>query len=445
MRGAPLLVRPPAFLVVLPLLVGLMIPIVGPLATALLVVSATSLTLLCVKRGGPQVLIEGFMAVAAFTAAFNGVRVAGVFSIADIFLICSASLVLAYRALRPAHSRWRYYRPFLVSAGLIVLGGLLGTLAADQGLGGIEDLVRFALSTLGVLLVFAIWAPKLTSVRLLVWAMLLGNAVNAVVGTLWLKDAAGRAVGLAAHSNHFAIATLLACGAGVGLVLSSSGRGQRIAGGLTAVVAFGMVATGSRAAIAGILAFLFLFLLYSRQWRLLSWCLAAGAAIMVLIVSGIVRPTASDALGRLMGRDPTTALSDEARSEARVNAVETIESRPITGVGFVAARQAHNVYLQLWASAGLLGLAGALGFGFGATRMLLAKPRPDLLLGALVSAFGGYLIAALFSTVLWERYLWLHVAVAVALSSARASRRGEPGPARNCVGGAAAGGQFATE
>jgi O-antigen ligase len=328
-------------------------------------------------------------------------------------------VVLTLRSLQRVHSSWWYYRPFLWSTGLIGFGGVVGTLVAGYGVSGITDLFRFGLSTLGLLVMFGLWAPDRVSVRLLMWAFLAGAALNAILGSVFLRDGAGRAIGLSAHSNHFAVASLLACGAGVGLALTSEGARRHMASALTALVGFGMVASGSRAAIAGILAFGVLFLMYAKQWRLLIWCLSGSAVIALLLVSGVVRPTSTDALGRLIGKDPTAALSDDARSTARSSAVRSIEANPITGVGFSTAKEAHNVYLQLWAASGLFGLAGAFGLLFGSARMVWVPAKKDILSGALVCSYGGYLVAAAFSTVLWDRYLWLHVALALALCSER--------------------------
>lgn len=412
--------------IALSLLVGLAASLADLLAVALLGLAAIVLIVVCVSRRGTHALLHGLMAAAAFTAPLNGLRVGGLLTVADVLLIGGAILILAIRSVRPVDSTWRFFQPFLISVGLIGFGGLVGTLIGGYGWNGIVDLVRFVLSTLGVLAVFGLWAPERASVRLLAWAFLAGTAVNGFLGIFLLKDTVGRAIGLAVHSNHFAVAGLLACGAGIGLSLTSEGRRRSIASGLTAVVAAGLIASGSRAAIVGLLAFVVWFLLYARQLRLIAWSLCVGTAMVLAVGSGVVSPTSTDALGRLIGKDPTAALSDDARRDARSTAVRSIEANPITGVGFSAAKEAHNVYLQLWAASGLFGVAGALGLMFAAGRMVWARPKKDMLLGALVCSYGGYLVAAMFSTVLWDRYLWLHVALAVALCSSRRAPSSDP-------------------
>lgn len=408
-----------ALFVVLPLFVGFAIPFGGGVVAALVGALAIIVAVACATSRGTRVLTLSLMAIAVMTASWNGVRVAGVFTVSDVFLVCAAAFVFAYRALEPRASTWRYYGPFLLASGLIGFGGLIGTLIGGYGWHGIPDLVRFGLSTFVLLFVFSVWSPPEASVRLLLWAYLYGAAANALLGIVSFNDASGRAIGLSGHSNHLAISCLLGLGVGVGFALSSDGSGRRVAIALAGVVTVGVIASGSRAAVVGVVAYLVGFVLYSRQWRLLWLSAFAGVTLAVLVVSGLVQLSSSDAIGRLSGSDPTAALSDDARSAARSTALDTIEARPITGVGFSAAKAAHNVYLQLWAASGIFGVAGALGLLLGLARMVRSRPRKDMLLGSLVCAYGGYLAAAAFSTVLWERYLWLHVALALALCSAR--------------------------
>lgn len=408
-----------ALFVVLPVFVGLAIPLGGGVVAALVGAAAVIIAVACATSRGTRVLTLLLMAAAVLTASWNDVRVGGVITVSDVLLVCAAVFVFAYRALEPRASTWRYYAPFLIASGLIVFGGLIGTLIGDYGWRGIADLVRFGLSTLVLLIVFSIWSLPESSVRLLLWAYLYGAAANALLGIVLFNDASGRAIGLSGHSNHLAISCLLALGVGVGLALSSEGRGRRVAVALAVVGAVGIVASGSRAAVVGVITFLVGFVMYSRQWRLLWLSAFAGVTLAVLVISGLVQLSSSDAIGRLAGSDPTAALSDDARSAARSTALETIEAKPITGVGFRAAKAAHNVYLQLWAASGIFGVASVFGLLLGAARMLWSRPRKDMLLGSLVCAYGGYLAAAAFSTVLWDRYLWLHVALAAALCSVR--------------------------
>lgn len=382
-----------------------------------------------ILRGASHRLVLVLMAAAAGTATWNGLRVGDVVTVTDCLLLAAAAVVVSKRLLRPVKSSWRYYRPFLVSSALIFYGGLVGTLFADYAWTGVADLVRFAVSSVGVLALFALWGPSVAAVRVLTWSFLVGASISAALGTVYVKDGAGRAIGLAAHSNHFAVASLLAFGAGVGLFLASRGRSRHVASGLTAIMLVGVVLSGSRAAIAGVTAFFFVVLMMTRQWKLVYTGVAIGTSVLTLVLIGVVQPTRTDALGRLLGEDSTVRLSDKERSEAREEAFRAIESRPLTGVGFRAAKEAHNVYLQVWAAAGLLGAAGGLGFVASAAGLVTGPFRRNGMVAALVSSYVGYLVAAAFSTVLWDRYLWVYVATT--LATITAMKYGSSGGERN--------------
>ena len=423
-RGGPSVMG--AF-VTLSLVVGVMAALVDLVAAVVIALVLTLVVVTFASRRGSHVLMEVVIGAAVFAAPLNGVRVGGVVTMTDLLLVVGAVIVLVVRSLRQVDTAWEYYRPFLLSPLLISVGALVGALFAGAGWAGMVDLVRFALSTIGVLAVFHMWAPGTATLRRLLWAFLLGSALSAGLGSFGLEDAAGRAIGLAAHSNHLAVASLLGCGAGVGLTITGERWSSRVAGGLSAVLAFGMVASGSRAAIAGMAVFGISFLIYAKRWRLLVWSGSIVAIAAASVLFGAVKPTSTDALGRLIGKDPTAALSDDARRDASAIALRTIEQHPLTGVGFVAAKDAHNIYLQLWAASGILGLAGAAVLLFGAGRLLKSHPSRDFLSGALACSYLGYLVAAAFSTVLWDRYLWLHIALTVALCSVRQGRPREEG------------------
>ena len=423
-------------IVALSLVVGVMAALANVVASVVIVLVLALVIVTFASRRGANVLMEAVIGGAVFAAPLNGVRVGGVVTMTDLLLVAGAVIVLVVRSQRHVDAAWEYYRPFLLAPLLISSGALVGTLFGSAGWAGMGDLVRFVLSTMGVLAVFHMWAPGTATVRRLLWAFLLGSALSAGLGSFGLEDAAGRAIGLAAHSNHLAVASLLGCGAGVGLTMTGKGWSSRVAGGLSALLAFGMVASGSRAAIAGMTVFGISFLIYAKRWRLLVWSGSVGALVAASVLFGAVNPTSTDALGRLIGKDPTAALSDDARRDASAIALRTIEHHPFTGVGFVAAKDAHNIYLQLWAASGILGLAGAAVLLLGAGRLLKCSPRKNFLSGSLACAYFGYLVAAAFSTVLWDRYLWLHVALTVALCSVQGRSRekgNESGDGRQLV------------
>lgn len=400
--------------------VGLLVPVAGYGVAAIAAAMTVAIIAVTTGHGGAAGLALALVVAAAATAPLNGLRVADVLTMSDAFLLVAFGIVLSIRVMRPISVSWRYYRAFIIAAVVTFYGGLIGTLAVDYAWQGVGDLVRYGISTVGVLVMFALWAPTVAQVRAVAWAFLIGTGANALLGTLFIRDGAGRAIGLAAHSNHFAVASLLACGTGIGLVLTSRGRSRTTAVGLMALVLGGLVGSGSRAGLGGAVVFAIVLAVLLRQWRMFLWAGFASVMFAVLVVVGIVELTSTSAVGRLLGRDATVVLSNAERSIAQEAALRSVSSHPITGVGFSAAKEAHNVYLQIWAAAGVLGLLGAAGLFIAVGRMVRVRSQGGIMATACLSSYIGYLASAVFSTVLWDRYLWLHVAITVGFFTASA-------------------------
>lgn len=374
------------------------------------------------------------MVAVAATAPMNGVRILSFFTLSDLFAVVAALFVVASQVGSLEKRSWSYFRPPLFAAALITYGGLVGMLAGSGGWEGVGDLVRFALSTIGVLLLVSLWGPSPRDVTVVAWAFTIGASVNAFAGLIALHDASGRAIGLTLHSNHFALVSLLACGISVGLALASRAWPRRFAVLMSIILVAGMLESGSRATVVGALVMFATLLVMTRSWRLLRWAAVLGGSFALLLAVNVIELTSTDALGRLFNEDPTVRISDEERTLARGKAFRTIDSRPVTGVGFSAAKEAHNVYLQVWAAAGLLGLFGVSMLATSIVGMSWRAPRGSPLLLGYLASLCGYLAAAPFTTVFWDRYLWIHLAFAVALMTAhRRVRYSRPEPSQQVL------------
>ena len=391
--------------------------IVGNASAHLLVPAGAVLATgaIVVTRHGLATALLGIMAVIAFTVPMNGLRVWGLLTVSDVLLVVAAFMIFISRLTISGVYYLQPYRPFIVAASLIVVGGLVGTLADATDLKGIGDLVRFAVSTLGVLFAIAAWAPSRQEVRLLVWAFALGATASVGTGLTFRRDASGRAIGLAAHSNHFAVIALLAFAAALGVFLSSRGGRQRLAMAMTGMLAVGILASGSRAGVGGVAVFVLAFLFSTQNWRILKWLGTAAVIFGVLIMTGTLGLSDTNAVGRLLGYDETVETSNQERSEARRATLESIDRRPVTGIGFTVAKEGHNVYLQTWAASGVIGLTGLCVIGVAVARRLWQGAQGSSLGPAMLSGYVGYLGAALFSPIFWDRYLWLYLALTMAV------------------------------
>lgn len=357
---------------------------------------------------------------AAFTVSMIALRAGSEGTVADALLAASAVPLLVLAARR----RWdssgdasvlRWHFPVLGLILLVVVGGLGGSFSAGDQTLSLAELGRFAASSMIVILLFWLWAPPRRTLEQLCWVLVLGASVNAAL-SLFLERMGERAMGLSTHPNHLALACSLAMGIALGLILSTSNRSQRLA--LTAclaVLGVGVMVSGSRAGLVGVVVTVGTFLVVTRRWKLVAvGALAVGLAA-VAIFFNLFAIGDSNAVNRMRG-DRSSFEADQARMQMAQETVDTIRVNPFTGSGFESAKSAHSIYLQLWASAGVLGIIFSVGlFILGFKTLREASRRQDYLAMGLASAYAGYLVVGAVSNILWDRYVWVHLAVLVSL------------------------------
>lgn len=430
----------------LPLLIGLVVLALGLglVSTAtedlgfLVLAAGAGVAVLAVIVGvwSIQGLATALIMGGAFTVSFIALRAGAEISLADLLLGAALApvLILAIRnrtdpSAGPAVMRW--HLPVLGLTSLVVVGGLAGTFTAgDQAL-SLSELGRFAASSMVVIVLFWLWAPPRRTLERLCWVLVLGASVNALLG-LVMPKLGGRAMGLSTHPNHLALACALAFGVALGLLVSSPGAYRRLVlTGCLAILGVGVITSGSRAGLVGVVVTVAVFLVLTKQWKLVGLGavlvgLVAGAIYFNLFAIGEL-----NAVNRMRG-DRSSFESDRERMEAAEQTIDIIRLNPVTGSGFESAKAAHSIYLQLWASAGLLGLAFALGLAVLTLRILLeAKRRHDHLAMGVAAAYAGYLVLGAVSNILWDRYVWVHLAVLVTLvatESAAVNKRPPPAP-----------------
>jgi O-antigen ligase len=381
---------------------------------------------------GIEGTVVALLSGAAFLVSMNALRPIPDLSYSDVFIGAAILPILISgmrRRVRAAQLA-RYVMP-LSLAGLVVCGGLLGTFVASDQIASLGQLIRFTVSSVLVLLLFAIWSPKRRSLELVAWALLAGVSTSAALG-LFIKDAGGRAVGLANHPNHLGLTCCLGVGTALGLALSSNDSLKRSLAFLSLpILMFGVLASGSRSALLGSGVVVIVFLTSTRQWKVVIWGLAVGVCLLVVVQRGILDIGEYNAVSRLLG-DESSAESDIAREQLREGAFVQIRENPVIGGGFESAREAHSIYLQLWAAAGMLGLIFIVGVGIVVIKVLAESRRTgDILCIGLASSYLGYLAAGFVVNSLWDRYLWLQLALVLGLAATHgppaAVKRGDPG------------------
>lgn len=383
--------------------------------TVLLWVVVSAGVAVLTQRGIAPFLLLLFVVNAVLTP-MNSLRVGPFMGLSDTLLLVAVPVVAARQLLHPSATYTARFRPMLGALGLVAFGGLVASCLASDPLSGIPDLIRFSLSTIGLLVLMATWSPTADQVRILIWALGAGAGVSVIVGFVSGFSFVGRAVGLTSHPNHLGMASMLAMGGAFGLAMTAKPSQRKVAGALSLLLLLGVLVSGSRAALLGVIVFVLVFLLAMRTGRTLRWYGAVCVPLVCAVLLGIVQLPSANAFTRLIGNDPGTAASDFEREEIRIETFDRIRERPFTGSGFSFSRTAHALYLQLWASAGVLGLLGLTAIIVLTIGILVAGARArDALLVAMAASFLGYLAAGFASNILWDRYVWLHLALALAL------------------------------
>jgi O-antigen ligase len=255
-----------------------------------------------------------------------------------------------------------------------------------------------------------------------------------------------RAAGPVGEKNRYAQVLLVLLPLGVGRIKDAAGRWRRLlAAAATLLILAAVVLTYSRGGVIAV-GVMVLAAVVLRFIRLKT--LAAGA-VVVLIFALLAAPTFVQRVVSIGGAaDLFSDSADDAegaivgRATSNLAAFNVFLDYPLLGVGpglygpyysvpyanqlglrhFDEPRRAHNLFLEVAAETGALGL-GTFLIVLGATIVPLLALRRGWqklniehanLASALLLALIGYLTAGLFLHLAYERYLWLLVALASA-------------------------------
>lgn len=406
-------------------LLGLAIPLIGS-TSVILLVATTPLVILSgiiAVKLDTRVLASIAMGAAAATAGWTGVRLATSVALSDVFLFASA-ILLVPTAIRYFGERFGTISFLLRGTGLIVLGGFIGSLFAANPPASIARLSRFTIAAVLMPTLFAIWKPSILDIRRISWLWVISTTISALVGVSEVNTSYGwRANGLTTHPNHLALSAVLAAGPALALTLTSGGI-LRIVSLFCSVSLFaGVIVSGSRAGIIAYAATLIAFVILTRRIRI------ALAISSIIIAAIIVLPSASNklpagnALSRLIGGDDATvsrgvATSNMERDQAFSEALNRAMEHPVTGEGFEDVLAGHDIYIQLWSSAGIIGLIGlaitivsimSIPFGVFSGKLSFqpSSVSASMLLLGFGSSFAGYVASSPFHPALWDRYIWI--------------------------------------
>ena len=277
-----------------------------------------------------------------------------VITYSDVFFVAGFVLLAPQLLRKPL----RAPAPFLLGALVVVCFGLVSiTVHPDVGQSA-SGTLRLAYEAITLPLLFRWWNPGPSRIALLATGYLVGNLFSLGYGLVNGPREDGRYIGLAPHPNGFGISLALALSLVPYLAWYLASRGSRRRWLLycgAAFGAYGVWLSGSRAALALVVALVVLCLLIERS----------AGALVLLLVGALVLATSwsqlatgsSNSLARLLGTQGATQ-SDEQRSSLLTSGLDQISAHPLLGGGFSQIRVAHNIYVQVGAAIGLVALAG---------------------------------------------------------------------------------------
>lgn len=376
------------------------------------------------------------------------VRATKTVAISDLPLAAAAVLALVGGPLGRS-PRELLSRPLLVGIGLMAAGGALGLIAADAPFDSAVLLGRLLGAATVSLVVISWWDPPAAAVRCLLGAFTVGAAVSAQLGVLgagvpvsstepW-RDGIERATGLTGNANHLGAISAIGFGLALGLCVTAPPRSAKARAGwlvAAAVLAGGVVWSGSRSGLIGVIgggSVIVLYLLRQGRWRPVAAVAAAGAAIFLVAAIGIVRLPVVD---RLLLRTDTVASTyavestDRRLDLARERLERAGPGSLLWGSGMENSLRAggHSGYLEIWVGTGLLGITGwitvcAVTIAPVVRRAWRRRPLTgaDAVVLAAGAGFLAHLASTLFLEHIWDRYIWLLVAVVAVIRHARSS------------------------
>lgn len=386
----------------------------------LLALGVIGVAMLIVGLGRPRGTVGFCLICGSALAPMTAVRVTSSLTVADVLLDVGCVLALLMR--RPKLQAPT--KAVLRAIAVVSLGGLIGTFWTPTPLASIAMIARFAVGTGVPLVAIGAWHPTRRQLGRCAAAFGLGVVISVaaglagVGGTNW-----GRAEGLSTQPNLFGVT----CAIGFGVWLALAGRRHRLIGLVGAGICLvGVLISGSRSALIGVVACWVVYLVISRDRRIRFRTLLLAGVVAVLLGSGTVHLPATSALNRLLtpDSDVSAGLASQGRASARDESITEIHKYPITGHGFSDERvaqigthlptiqRAHSIVLAIWESAGLVGLVGLFLLSRQTWRVALAA-RGDRFAAGLIASFVGFLAFDLISDQLWERFIWLALAMAI--------------------------------
>ena len=390
-----------------PLLIGVALVLLG----GIMMLSALGL-----ERTATSLIVGGVVAAPMTSVVLPG---ASFVTVADLLFVIGFGLLAPTLLGRPL----TVSTPFAVGASSLVVLGFVSALLSPMLLASLNIHIRVVLAMVALPLLFVWWAPGRRTLIALAAAYLLGVTLSLLYGLANGADPlTGRYIGLSEQPTAFGYASLF----GISLIpfLWDTVRPSLrflLVGGIGACLMTTWLA-GSRTSLAVILLMAAVYPVAVRSWRLMA-LVSFGAIIAIANLDRILGAEGGNALSRLIGGAGSRG-SDEARTEGLRNGIATFREHPVLGAGWsFDIILAHNIYVQVAAALGVVGLIAFLAYLWGTVRPLrvLERPYNRLAYPALV-----YVISGPITPNVGSRYVSVTLAFGLA-AAALARRTGEIG------------------
>ena len=377
--------------------------VVGGVAAIALVAGVTSIGVV-----GFEGTAIGALAIGVALSPMDNLRpVAAVsfVSLSDVLLLVGVGCLLPVVMGR----RWSLDPWFVAAVTGLSLTAILTSALSDEPLASLNSVLRLVIGAMLLPIAFMIWRPGASMVVVFAWAYLLGNVANFLASFTQGVGDGGRRIGFSTHPNIMGLCAMLAIGVAIVLWEVMPRFWGVVALGAATLCAGGVWVSGSRAALLAVVAMLLLYPVVSRS--VLTAVTLFGLSLPVIFVAAQAilagEDSSDNAFGRLLGGGSASYSDLDRRMLADVARAQ-FEAHPVIGAGLADIYAAHNIYLQIVAAVGVVGLAFFVAMLASVLLRCLSIDRRFLLL--ILPCFGYVMIGAI-TTILWDRFVWCVLAL----------------------------------
>ena len=395
------------------------------------------------------------LSLAVATFGFGNVRITEYLMVGDIFF----SLGIVASIFIALHKTKVRFSPIWIRTGtaILVLQILFGSFFVSdmvyEQINGIKFIISiFILPSVMCLLVDG----KEERLVIIVEMMVIGAVLNALISVLQVlqivpltigfsgEEWINRYSGFSPHPNHLG----LHCAFAVPFVYLRCYRRSDLLGKEVFVIFIsllvsGIFLSGSRAAIVAFIMTIMVVSFFTSKKNFLNIILisislyAFSQFISLSEVFSLVKTEKETNLfygiSRFVGASQDTEESDAMRKASTAQAIQDWSQSPLLGQGYSSIREAHNIYLQVMAAGGIIGLFGFLYILFGSVRsglILYKKAGSHSVLGKIsLCATAGmlaYMTWGMVQNAIYDRFIYSILGIVAACESVfRAARHSE--------------------